>query len=164
MFGFLIGTLSLVGLVKLWRHGPHGFHHGFGGGPRRWMLRHLFERLDTTPGQEKVILEALGEVEKKGQAAREALFSARGDFAKAMRGEHFDSAAVDEAFARQQAALDELKKAAREGLAKIHEALTPEQRAHAAQLIELGPSFGHGCGHRRAACGPLGAQPNAVNL
>ncbi len=158
MFGFIIGTLSLIGLVKVWRWGRHG--HG-PWGARRWMLRRLFQHLDTTPGQEKVISGVVDDVQRKAQAARDAMFGARGDFAKAMRGERFDGAAVDESFEKQQAALDELKKAVKEGLGAVHEALNPEQRARLAELAEHGPGRLHGCGdhgHFRAhGCGP-GAQ------
>jgi Spy/CpxP family protein refolding chaperone len=147
MFGFVVGTLSLVGLIKVWRWGRYGHRHH---GPRRWMMRRLFEHLDTTPGQEKVIAAALEEVERKAWAAREELFRSRSAFAKAMRGEHFDGATVDAAFDTQQAAVDELKKSARAGLAAIHEALTPEQRARLADLVEFGPRHMHGCGFGRS--------------
>ena len=79
MFGFVIGFASLVGLISVLRKGRcagrfhggdcghhHHHHHGHGGppwarhgrGPHRWMHR-LFERLDTTPGQEKEIRAAV---------------------------------------------------------------------------------------------------------
>lgn len=159
MFGFIIGTLSLIGLIKVARWGRHGRY----GGPRRWMLRRLFQHLDTTPGQEKVIAEAVDEVQRKAWAARESFFSSRGAFAKAVAGEHFDGAAVDATFETQQAAVEEVKKALREGLAKVHEALNPEQRKRLAELIELGPGrcgghFAHPHGH-----GPMGG-PCTVNL
>jgi Spy/CpxP family protein refolding chaperone len=152
MFGFVIGTLSLVGLLRLWRgRGWHG--RGMGGrGPRRWMQRRLFERLDTTPGQEKVFDAVLDEVEQKAWAARDQFRSARASYARAMKGEHFDGAAVGEAFDAQQAAVEDLKRSVKEGMAKVHEALRPEQRAQLAELIEFGPRglSGHGChaGHR----------------
>lgn len=162
MFGFIIGTLSLIGLIKVARAGRHG--RGYGGGPRRWMLRRLFQRLDTTPGQEKVIAEVLDDAEQKGWAVREQFFTARGSYARAMRGEHFDGAAVGEAFDSQQAAVEELKKSVREGMARVHEALTPEQRTVLGDLIEHGPRGMHGgwrghgrFGHHggwRAAAGP----------
>jgi Spy/CpxP family protein refolding chaperone len=150
MFGFIIGTLSLVGLLKVWR--GRGWYGGrrLGGGPRRWMQRRLFERLDTTPGQEKVFDAVLDDVEQKAWAARDQFRGARGAYARAVRGEHFDGAAVSEAFDAQQAAVEELKKSVREAMAKVHEALRPEQRAELAQLIEFGPHgrwHGHS-GHR----------------
>ncbi|MCC6334490.1 MAG: periplasmic heavy metal sensor [Myxococcales bacterium] len=170
MFGFVIGTLSLLGLIKVWRWGRYG-RHGWGRsfGPRRWMMRRLFEHLDTTPGQEKVIASALVDAERKLVAAREELFKSRGALGKAVRGEHFDGAAVDAAFDTQQAAVDELKKTVREGLLAIHEALNPEQRVRLGELLEFGPSrvhggcgsgrFHHGHGYRHG-----GGEASAVNL
>lgn len=142
MFGFVIGGLSLLGLMKLRRF--ERFHQG--GGPRKWMMRRLSQVLDATPGQEKVIQAALDEVEKAGRAARQAFFDTRAQVAGAVKGERFDAAAVDAAFEKQQAALDEMKKAVKAGLASVHEALNPEQRAIAAELFEHGPRAMHGGG------------------
>jgi Spy/CpxP family protein refolding chaperone len=172
MFGFLIGTLSLIGLIKVVRHGRGWGGHGSRGGPRRWMLRRLFERLDTTPGQEKVILEAVEQVEQNGRAAKDAFFNGRVDIGRAMRGEHFDTAAVNAAFEKQQEAVDAFKKTVLENMQKIHEALTPEQRQAAGNLIENGPRalHGGGCGHgggRWAGRGGgygRGSEASAVNL
>jgi len=146
MFGFIIGTLSLVGLLKLWRGGGR-YGRRMGGGPRRWMQRRLFEALDTTPGQEKVLDEVLDDMEKKAWAARDQFKGARGAYARAVRGEHFDNAAVSEAFDAQQGAVEELKKSLREGMAKVHEALRPEQRTQLSELIEFGPRALHGRGY-----------------
>jgi Spy/CpxP family protein refolding chaperone len=110
------------------------------------MLRRLFQRLDTTPGQEKVISEVVDEVQAKARAVREELQRARAEFAKAVRGEHFDTEAVNVQFEKQQALIDELKKVALGGFQKIHEALTPEQRKVAGDLLEYGPRFAHGGG------------------
>jgi len=167
MFGFLIGTLSLIGLIKVARWGRYG-RHGFGG-PRRWLLRRLFQHLDTTPGQEKVIANAVDDAQRKMWAAREEMFKSRGAFAKAVRGEQFDGAAVNAAFDTQQAAFDDLKKSVREGLSAIHEALTPEQRARLGDLIEFGPARMHGgCGygrfHHRHGYRPTGGDASTVNL
>jgi len=152
MFGLFIGTVSLIGLMKMWRRGRYGGGgSGFrGGGPRRWMLRKLFERLDTTPGQEKVVMAAVDDVQRKAYSARAGLFAARGEVAKALRSEVFDSAAINEVLEKQQAALDEVKKSVREGLQSIHEAMSPEQRAQLADLVEFGPARFH---HGGDACG-----------
>ena len=162
MFGFLIGTLSLIGLIKLSRwqrygygYGGYGGYGGRRGGPRSWMLRRLFQRLDTTPGQEKVILEAFETLREKGQAFRENVVGSRTDFAKAVSGEHFDAETVRDTFAKHEVAFDTLKQSLIEQLQKVHEALNPEQRKQVAQLIENGPrafhggyGMGGGCGHR----------------
>jgi Spy/CpxP family protein refolding chaperone len=156
MFGFIVGTLSLIGLVKVarWGRGGRGW-----GGHRRWMLRRLFERLDTTPGQEKVVAEAFDDLQRKGWQAREAMWSSRAAYARAMRGDQLDQSALQAAFESQQLALDELKTALREGLARTHEALSPAQRAALADVMEFGPrAFAHhhhrhGHWHR-----PMGSQ------
>ena len=73
MIGFIFGTICLVLLINSmrWRyagHGPwgYGFHRfGHSHGPpwrgrfRHGFARHLMARLDTTPGQEKAIRQAL---------------------------------------------------------------------------------------------------------
>jgi Spy/CpxP family protein refolding chaperone len=144
MFGFLIGTLSLVGFFKVLRWGRHGRH----GGPRKWMLRRLYQHLDTTPGQEKEMAAATERVERAMWQAREQLLRSRGPLAKAMRAETFDTAALNEALDAQQASMDEARKALREGLQEVHEALSPQQRNQLGDLIEFGPARAHGCGHR----------------
>jgi Spy/CpxP family protein refolding chaperone len=161
MFGFIVGTLSLIGLIKVARWGRHGrFGHGRGGGRwGGWMFRRLFERLDTTPGQEKVILEAADEARRVMWQAREEMFRAKSEYAKAMRGEQFDNEAVNAAFEKQQATLEDLKKTLKEKLQSIHEALNPQQRAALADLIEFGPRHLHGghCGGAgRFSHGPFG--------
>src|ERR1700678_438436 len=92
MLGFIVGTVCLIGLVKTLRWGRYhrggggcGYgHHGGGWGRRGWdgrgyqgdhdggwgggwggpsvLLRALFQRLETTPGQEKVIVAAYEEM------------------------------------------------------------------------------------------------------
>lgn len=166
MFGILIGTLSLIGFVKVWRWGRHGGGRGFGGGRRRWMFRRLFQHLDTTPGQEKVISQAAENVERAAYQARDSFFTSRSDFAKAMRGEHFESETVDARFEAQQASVDEVKKAVKEAFQQVHEALSPDQRNRLADLIEFGPRHMHGgCGGRgRFDNGFRGGPAQAVNL
>lgn len=149
MFGFIIGTLSLIGFIKVLRWGRGGY--GRFGGPRNWMLRRLFQQLDTTPGQEKVIANAVENAQRVMWQTRSQFFNSRSSFAAAMRGETFDSTSVNAAFDAQQASLDEVKKALKEGMQAVHEALNPEQRARLADLVEFGPGRfgGGGCGHGR---------------
>lgn len=162
MFGFIIGTLSLIGFIKVLRWGRGGRY----GGPRRWMMRRLFQQLDTTPGQEKVVASAMENAERAMWQAREQLFRSRTQFAASMRGENFDGEAVNAAFETQQASIDELKKAVKEGFQSIHEALTPEQRNRLADLVEFGPArmHGGGCGHQRFGHGPRMGHSPSVNV
>ena len=128
MFGFIIGSLSLLGFIAVWRGGRRRGRQGHGG-PRRWFLRRLFHHLDATPGQEKVIQAAMEGVERAGWRARDQMRQTRAGVAKALRGTPLDSTALGEAFAAQRAALE------------------PAQRQRLADLIEFGPRRMHGgCG------------------
>lgn len=196
MLGFVIGTVCLIGLIKVWRwgrwhryggHGWHGHHawggHGCGGdggcggggfggghGPRggffrddalgggfggsigrSWFMRALFERLDTTPGQEKVIVGAVSEVREALGSLRDEGKRSRDDLARALRSPAFDEALFGEAFARHETTLGELRKKVMDSFAKVHDALDEKQRARLADLIESGPGFrGFGGPYRSA--------------
>jgi hypothetical protein len=180
MFGFLFGTLCLIGLIKVARHGRgwnggchgrgyggyggygggwghhrgghHGWHddgdahgswrervRGYGGG--KFFLRAMFQRLDTTPGQEKVITQAFEDLREKGRAAKTELKAARVEVGKAMRSASFDEVAVGTATAQVEAVIDSMRKAAIDAFAKVHEALDERQRGMFADFIENGPRF-----------------------
>ena len=194
MFGFLFGTLCLIGLIKVARHGRGwhgGWHHrggygrgygygghgpwshhgqqdwrgdgpdwagggdhddapGFGGGWRervrgygggRFFLRAMLQRLDTTPGQEKVIAQAFDDLREKGRAAKSEMRSARSEVAEAMRGTSFDEVALGSATAQIETMMDSMRKAGIDAFAKVHEALDERQRGMLADFIENGPSF-----------------------
>lgn len=172
MLGFLIGTACLIGLVKVVRYGRHGGacggrgwhgHHGWHGGHGGWhghhrggwggwgarggggfWLRGLFERLDTTPGQEKVIKQAVDEVMAATSAARGELEATRRDVAAALRGGIVDETQMGELFARHDEKLREVRKAFVGALAKVNDALDEDQRKKLADLLErgLGGRFG----------------------
>lgn len=138
-------------------HGPrgwHGRHHGpqgrrgHGGGegwraPRR-MMRHVFERLETSPGQEKVILDAMDGVRTTGEKFRGELGNTRQEISRAMRGEHFDGAALRALFAKHDALVAELRESAVAGLSQVHEALDDRQRRELSEWVEDAGRFGFG--------------------
>jgi Spy/CpxP family protein refolding chaperone len=151
MFGFLVGTACLVGLIKVARCGYGGGGGcGYGGGRwgrggyggrwsgGRWMLRHLFERLETTPGQEKVIFDATDAVQKAWAKVWEEKEKSRQDLGRAVKGERFDQSAVREMFSRHDAVMDELRKTITGELAKVHEVLDERQRREVGDLLEHG--------------------------
>jgi len=168
MFGFVIGTLCLVGLIKVARghHHGHWHHHGHHGGGwggdrsarRRWGMRWVFRRLATTPSQEKVILEAAESLDGQREKLRDELRASREDLKTALRGEAFDEARFRSAFERQQELLGGLQEALLENARKVFEALQPDQRRRIAEALERGGRrFDHrghgGCGYREAeAC------------
>lgn len=168
MFGFIIGAVCLIGLIKVLRRGRHGGgcgggwrrhgggcghrgggHRGWddrdgdrgggwGGGPE-WFLRAVFERLDATPAQEKVIKGAVDEIREAGRAAKDELKKSRGEVAKAVRGPTINEVFFGELFARQDSAIESVRKAAVGAIAKVHDALDEKQRERLADLIEEGP-------------------------
>lgn len=170
MCGFLIGSACLIGLIVTLARGRGGY--GYGGGcsswggrarwaegrgdgswharrGQRWFLRGLFERLDTSPGQEKVILAAIEEVRQAGEAARGELRRTRSDVAQAVRSESFDETRLGEAFGRHDTELESMRKAVTGAMAKVHAALDDKQREVLAEMIESGRPFFGGFGPYR---------------
>lgn len=178
MLRFLIGVAGLVGLSKLARHrcrqqecGPDGqeggcgwhrhhrrhhhcHHRGRGRrlGARFWLYP-LFERLDATPGQEKLIRRELDAVLHSFGDLRAELRSGGPELAQALRGEAFDEAALTEMFARHDQRFADVRKAMVESLGRIHEALDERQRETLAAMLERGRPFGRGFGPYRGGDG-----------
>lgn len=171
MFGFVIGALSLYGLIKVlrwgrggacgggWRgrrnwHGSHG-GHGWGrdrhegrdwqgehergrdgyGGPGFW-LRGLFRRLDTTPGQEKVLRQSAQELMTAMAPLKAEMNDSRRDIAQALRSGTVDEVAMGELFARHDEKLREARKAFVGALANVGEALDEDQRKRLADFLD----------------------------
>lgn len=147
MLGFIFGTVCLIGLVKVLR-GGHGWHarrggRGFGG---RRLLRSMFGRLDTTPGQEKAIVGALDQLRENKKSVREELSQTRADVARAVRGGFVDDSSLEETFARHDRLLAQLRVSFVEAVKQITEALDERQRKQVADMLEGNGSFG--CGPR----------------
>src|SRR5262249_11735067 len=119
--------------------GGEGRWGGGGWGGPGVFLRMLFQRLETTPGQEKVIVAAVEEMREAAAKARGEVRATRGDVAKAMRSPAVDGVLFGEMFARHDSTLEALRKAAIGSLAKVHDALDERQRARFADMIESGP-------------------------
>jgi Spy/CpxP family protein refolding chaperone len=152
MFGFFFGTACLAGLIYTLRRG-RWHHHGRGG---RWSwrgrMRWLFERLDTSPGQEKVFVKAADDLTEAFEKMRDELRTTRAAIAQALRGEHFDSASLRELYEKQDALIAQLRETLRAAMAQVHESLDARQRRELADLIEHGFGYGYrghgGCGWR----------------
>ena len=148
MFGFIVGTACLIGLIKVLRaghgwgggcgyhrgmgYGPGGHHHrGWGAGRgfgRRWALRWLFERLETMPGQERAILQALDCLSESRAMVRDELKQTRIDVARAIESGLIEDATLEETFARHDRALAQLRVSIVEALKTSTEALDERQR------------------------------------
>ncbi len=147
MIGIIIGAACAAGLFSVARRARR-YHHGtYGGcgydsGPRRgfgrggWLVRSLFERLDTTPGQEKAIMGALEELRENRAAVREELDQTRDDFARAVRGGVVDDTALEESFARHDRLLARLRVSLVEAVRKATEALDERQRKMLGDILE----------------------------
>jgi Spy/CpxP family protein refolding chaperone len=157
MFGFLFGTACLLGLTATfarrhhYRHGDQGDHHcggrsrGFRSGRGRFVLNRLLDRLDTTPGQEKVIREAVDTLLDEVHDAKREFRGTRADIAQVVRSETLDRAAASAVFDRHDTVIDRVRNNALDAFAKIHETLDQRQRKILADIIESGP-FGRGYG------------------
>jgi Spy/CpxP family protein refolding chaperone len=150
MLGFIIGTVCLIGLVKVlrggrgwhgrWGHGGHG-RQAYGG-RRRWFLRSAFERLDTTPGQEKAIVSAIDELKQNRAIVREEAQHTREDLARVVASGLVDDAALEETFARHDRALAQLRVAFVETVKKVSETLDERQRKQVADFLVRSGRFG----------------------
>jgi len=153
MFGFLFGTACLLGLTATFARHHHERHYCAGGhrgrgfrfGRGRFILNRLLDRLDTTPGQEKVIREAVDTLFDDVRDARSELHATRADVAQAIRGETLDRGAIDGLFERQDRVIDRVRQNALDSFSKVHETLDERQRRILAELIEAGP-FARGYG------------------
>jgi uncharacterized membrane protein len=154
MFGFIFGTACLAGLIYTVRRGRYG--HGPGGRHGRWSwrgrMRWLFERLDTSPGQEKVIVQAADELTEAFEKMRDEFSVARAAMARSLRGETFDAASLREMDAKHDALLENMRKTLRTSLSRVHEALDPKQRRELADMLEHGWGYGWR-GHGYGGCG-----------
>lgn len=141
MLGFIIGTVCLIGLVKVLRRGRGWHGYGYGpvrGGPRRWFLRSMFQRLETTPGQEKAIVAAIDELRENRRVIHEELQQTRGDVARVVAGGLVDDSSLEDTFARQDRLLAQLRVSFVEAMKKITEVLDERQRKQIAYMLQGG--------------------------
>jgi uncharacterized membrane protein len=159
MIGFILGAVCVVGIAKMLRRrawyghfGHGGYAHGCGspmgfrtpgrrgpGGPGgRLALRAVFERLETTPGQERVILAALDELRENRKALRDEAKQTRADLAHAIEGGLIEDSTLEDAFARHDRTLAQLRVGFNEALKKVVETLDADQRKELAGWIEGG--------------------------
>jgi Spy/CpxP family protein refolding chaperone len=170
MFGLIIGTLCLVALIGTVRRARYGYfaygHHGYGRGfgyghglrghcgpwqmqrsRTRWPLRWIFERLDTTPGQEKAIAKSLEELRDNVREGRTEIVQARKEVAEALGGDVLDQDVMKGALDRVEGLLQKTRAELTQTLVEVHTALDGSQRKELAELIAGGwPRSAHGYG------------------
>ena len=121
--------------------GGYGPGRSFGG--KRFFVRRILEHVRATPAQERVISAAVEEFrdDMKKNMGGEGRRS-RKEIVDALRRSTFDGVLLGEQFARHDTILENGRKSFVGLVAKIHDALEPEQRERLADLIERGPRFG----------------------
>jgi uncharacterized membrane protein len=100
-----------------------------------WML---FDRLETTPGQEKAIRAEVRGLRDRAKVLKDERGRTRDDLAAAIRDEGFSEVVMGEMFARHDDVLRELRQDVVGALVRIHSVLEPEQRERLAKVIESG--------------------------
>lgn len=169
MLGIALGVFGLFVLWRIYRwrrwawahaygygyshpfggYGPWGMHHhrgwGFGWRRARWFaMRRLFEKLETSPEQEKVFRAAADELKETLREAKHDVEPARRELAAVLRAENFDPEAFGKAFDRLDEALVKVRAAASAQAGKVHAVLDDEQREALADLIERGGRWRRG--------------------
>jgi Spy/CpxP family protein refolding chaperone len=138
MFGFVVAGFSLIGLIALAR--TRRRHGGWGG---YW----VFRKLDTSPGQEKVIRTAFSEARVTFSEFREQNRGAKKELAQLLEAERLDEQAVDAWLSGRQRALDGLRPKLIALGKQVHDVLDPEQRVKVARFVASGGMHHHGGCH-----------------
>jgi hypothetical protein len=115
----------------------------FGGRMRkRFVVRAILEHVRATPAQERVIGAAFEDFreELKKASGGEGRRS-RQEVIDAFRRPTFDGVVLGEQFARHDTLIESARRSFVGLVAKVHDALEPEQRDRLAELIERGPRF-----------------------
>jgi uncharacterized membrane protein len=149
MLGFFIGTACLVGFIAVARRSHHHYRgwggRGHRGHARRFIFRRVLSRLDTTPGQEKVIRSAVNDFKDEAFGLRSEVRSTRAEIAAALRPSELDKAALDRAFAKHDEVLERLRSSFVNAADQIHGTLDDRQRKQLADMIDAGPWGFAGC-------------------
>jgi uncharacterized membrane protein len=105
----------------------------------------ILERLDTTPGQEKVIREAISDFKEEAWSLKSEVRGTRGELAQAIRAPELDKAIVDRVFAKHDEVIEKLRASFLRTAEQVHGTLDERQRKQLADMIESGPWGYAGC-------------------
>lgn len=152
MFFHFLGVSFLIAFFVVLKRSRHGrCAHGGGRHHRRrhrslWRrgMDHAFERLDTSPGQEKEIRAAMtGLFDDVVPARREMKRAMKEILSTALSEDVFDEEGVRRAMSEQEDRLSGLRESLIAMLGRVHEALDEEQRAQLAAFAarRMAPSM-----------------------
>ena len=110
---------------------------------KRFFIRSVLSHVRATPAQQRAVGQAFEEfrADMKKLGGGEARRS-RDEIADALRRPTFDGVVLGEQFARHDTVIEGARKAFVGLVARVHDALEPEQRTRLASLVERGPRFG----------------------
>ena len=108
----------------------------------------MFRRLDTSPGQEKVIRNAIEELRALSRDYKTRARGTRADLAQLIR-RGAPAAEVNTWLSERLGEINQVTPAAAEALGKVHDVLDDRQRETLANLVERGRGF---WGHGHAGC------------
>jgi Spy/CpxP family protein refolding chaperone len=144
-FAFLALVLGMAGAAV-----AAGFHHGRAGFMKDRIAARVERALDeiqATPQQRQVVEQAENDIVNAVQAKMQARHGSRQALLQAFTADQFDAQAF-QAFADARAQdVQDLASVIIPSLQKVHDALTPEQRAQLSQLAQQhhrGPQGGFG--------------------
>jgi Spy/CpxP family protein refolding chaperone len=142
---FLVGVLGIAGAAV-----AAGVHHGRAGFMKDRIdarIKAALDEIQATPQQRQVVEEAENDILKAVQAEAPARHGAHQALLTAFASDKFDADAL-QAFADARAEdVKELASVVIPSLQKVHDALSPEQRAKLVQLVQEhhhGPQRGFG--------------------
>jgi Spy/CpxP family protein refolding chaperone len=147
MLGFFFGAACLVGLIAVARRGGrhyYGYHHHGHRHGGRFFLNRVLNRLDTTPGQEKIIRDAIHGLGEEAWSLRREAKGTRSELAAALRAPELDRSAIDRVFAKHDELIEKLRGSALTAADQVHGTLDERQRQKLADMIEQGP-WAYGC-------------------
>ena len=105
------------------------------------IARRVLVHLDTTPGQEKAIRNAVETLRNNLMDARSELSAVRRDLASAFGGDVFDEQALAAAIAKQDTFVTRARTELVQAMREVHEALDGRQRKQLAEWIAGGFSW-----------------------
>ncbi len=166
MFHWFLGTAAAIALytaIKRRRYVRYyygGYQPRFPFGARRGLrgrgiMRGLFYRLETTPGQENAIIASLDEAFERLRGLKGDLGGTRREIGALVGSSTFDREAMQALITRHRSQLDAATDEALRTLERVHEVLDDSQRRELGALIaegSLGPTMVRGYGYHH--CGP----------
>lgn len=154
MFGFLMGTICLILLVKVIFGGRRRRQHGYnrkcgkhsdgesfkrGRRGRRGFvgaIREVFKRkLDLDEDQADIVDHAFRDLKEAGVELKEVIKDSREDIVGAFNKDNVDDAALAAVFARHDDQLKTARKNIVSALKQVHAVLDPDQREAAADWL-----------------------------